>query len=336
MIFLLALACWGSELSVWASRQPNPPVPPVAESYEFTGAFFSSLAAAAAERPGVVQVEKIGESVAGRPIWAFHVGEPGWPVEHRVLIFAGIHALEWIGTETAVAYLHELIARPVRRTRVTVIPLLNPDGRAKVEADLMVGNNTYRRGNHRNVDLNRDFAVNRDAVAIWKAIIPGYYSTSPEALSQPESRALDAIAARGNYDRAASLHAFGGFFYYPWSGRFAPPADRERFVRLGRAMEQAQGKNAYHTLQLGHWAFFFRAQGSEIDHLYGKYGIQAYLIELSRSGLRPLHPKTWRTHFRWYNPERSERHRELGVRAIRELVRHPYEQKPSRGDPEVR
>ena len=186
MIFLLALACWGSELSVWASRQPNPPVPPVAESYEFTGAFFSSLAAAAAERPGVVQVEKIGESVAGRPIWAFHVGEPGWPVEHRVLIFAGIHALEWIGTETAVAYLHELIARPVRRTRVTVIPLLNPDGRAKVEADLMVGNNTYRRGNHRNVDLNRDFAVNRDAVAIWKAIIPGYYSTSPEALSQPD------------------------------------------------------------------------------------------------------------------------------------------------------
>lgn len=323
------LACWLAWVAhaddterflAWTRTLPaTDPVPEVAADYRFVGALFGDIAAAIARHPDVVEVEHIGDTVVGRPIWAFHVRDPGREPERKVLIFGGIHALEWVGVEVAADVLIEAIDAPWP-VALTVVPLLNVDGRAKVEDDLLAGRNVFRRGNQPQVDLNRDFAVNTEVRAIWAHVLPAYYGHSDAPLSQPESRAIDTLAARERYDRAASLHAFGGFFYYPWTGRFARPPDEAEFVRLGRRMEQAQGAHAYRTRQLGRWGFFFRAQGSEIDHLYGRYGTHAFLVELTRSGIEPLRPWTWKSYFRWYNPADADPHVERGVRAMRALI----------------
>lgn len=301
----------------------------VSPGYRFAGTFFPQIAARVSERPGRVRPERIGTTLLGRPIWAFHLQNPGRPVRRKVLIFAGLHAMEWIGTEVAVDLLLDLSeGTHPDGVLVTIVPLANPDGRARVEHDLRAGEEHYRRGNAKGVDLNRDFAINREARAFWRRLIPGYYRTSPAPLSQPETRALDALAERERYHRAASLHSFGGFFYAPWSGRFGRPdrADRRDLWILGRAMEQAWGTRAYRTRQLGRWGFFFRAHGSEIDHLYGRYGTRAFLIEVTRSGIRPLRPKTWKWGFRTYNPEKPRRmrkHVDRTVKSLRALVTHP-------------
>lgn len=301
----------------------------VSPGYRFAGTFFPQIAEWVAARPGRVRAERIGTSLQGRPIWAFHVQNPGQPVRRKVLVFAGLHAMEWVGTEVAVDLLLMLAsgAHP-DGVQVTIVPLANPDGRAKVEADLAEQKARYRRGNAKGVDLNRDFAVNREPRAFWRRLIPGYYRTSPAPLSQPETRALDRLAERERYHRAASLHSFGGFFYTPWSGRFGRPnrSDRTEFWKLGRAMEVAWGTRAYRTRQLGRWGFFFRAHGSEIDHLYGRYGTRAFLIEVTRSGIRPLHPKSYKWGFRTYNPEKPRRmrkHIDRTVKSLRALVTHP-------------
>lgn len=328
LVFLTTVLCFaGSDFLTWADALEEPGKTELSAGYGFAADHFSRIATLVRERPGVVVPEEIGKSWDKTPIWAFHVARPadhelGDPSQPRILIFAGIHALEWISTEVAVATLEAMVAQVPPHTRLTVIPLLNPDGRAKVEQDLLAGERIYRRGNKRNVDLNRNFAVNREARAIWKAIIPGYYSTTKSVLSEPESRALDALVAKYRYSRSASLHAFGGYFYYPWSGLHTRPerADRNRFLATGRAMEQAQGSHAYRTRQLGRWGFFFRAHGTEIDHLYGEYGTEAWLVELTRSGLGPT---TLKTYFRWYNPKNIDRHREKGLRAMRALVYAP-------------
>ena len=324
LLVSLAWATSPADFSDWAARQNYPhPHPKVAENYRFTGAFFAQIANAAADKPGRVNIEIIGYSHNRRPIWAFHTRDPARPPEHDVLIFAGIHALEWIGTEVATDILLELIEHPVPGVGVTVIPLVNPDGRAKVERDLINGKNIYRRGNQKNVDLNRDYEIHRDVTSAWKVVIPKYYGTSPGPLSQPESVALDTLLDRERYDRSVSLHAFGGFLFYPWAGRFYRPEDAREFAELGHVMARAQGGNAYKTRQLGRYLFVFRAQGSEVDHIYGKYGTKAFLIELTRSGITG-NPKTWRTYFRWYNPKKSKRHREKGLAAVRALSRHPF------------
>ena len=290
------------------------------EGYRFIGPAFEELVERASAKPARIQTELLGLTASGAPLWAFHVVPLG-PVRRKVLVFAGIHALEWISTEVALDFLQELIDVPLDDVAVTVIPVLNPDGRARVEHDLTEGHNRYRRGNWNGVDLNRDFGVNTEARAVWKAVIPGYYAHSDTPLSQEETRAIDALLERERYDRMASLHAFGGYFYHPWSGRFTRPGDWGRFVELGRAMERTQRAHAYRTRQLSHWGFYFRAQGSELDHAYGRYGTLAYLIELTRSGFDPLHPRrSFETYFRWYNPQRRERHVRKGVAALRALV----------------
>jgi hypothetical protein len=208
----------------------------------------------------------------------------------------------------ALALLVRAIAHPAPGVELTVVPVLNPDGRMKVEKDLRAGRNVYRRGNQAQVDLNRDFAVWRSPEAVWAPLLPGRYASSPAALSQPESRALDALAAAERFDVAVSLHAFGGFIYYPWTGRWKRTPDQARFQALGEVMEAAMGPHAYKPRELSRWGFFFRAQGSEIDHLYGRYGALAFLVETTRSGLSPWHPSDRKVHFRWYNPRRPERH----------------------------
>lgn len=329
-LMALALAAPLDELEAWAPRMPAPdPVPDLAASYRFAGPALLELAALARERPGLLEVERLGTSEGGRPIWAFHVADPAVTVDEEVLVVAGIHALEWIGSEVALDLLHEVLDHPTPGVRVTVVPWLNPDGRAHVESDLLHDRiDRYRRGNGAGVDLNRDFTAKREVRAIWARLIPGYYAHSEAPLSQPESRALEGLLARHHYARAASLHSFGGYLYHPWAGSWARPEAWAEHVVAGRRMEKAQGAGAYRTRQLARWGFFFRAHGTELDHLYARHGAQAWLVELTRSGLRPLHLQAdRRTPFRWYNPVTPEPHRRRGLAAMRVLVRG------DRGDP---
>ena len=289
--------------------------------YRFTAELMADVAAAVRDRPGVVTPFMAGRSVTGQPLWAFRVRRPGTEPKAKLLVFGGIHALEWISAEVATSFLVEIIARPPPGVEVVVLPLLNPDGRDRVEGDLVAGEQRYRRANFNGVDLNRDFAVNREAVAVWKALIPGYYATSPAPLSQPESKTIDRLGAEG-FDVSISLHAFGGFLYYPWAGRFERPDDRDDFERLGRVMAAGQGAHAYKVRQLSRWGFFFRAQGAELDHLYGTYGTRAFLIELTRSGIEPFHPATWKDPFRMYNPRDPTPHIAQGTGALRALAWH--------------
>lgn len=326
------MSCWlsalsagvalGGPLQAWVSEhKAGERFPAPAEGYEPLHVAFARMDALAKAHPERVTVEAIGRTLSSEPIWAFHVARPDEEPELDVLVFAGIHALEWISTATAFQLLEDLIAAPTRGARVTVIPVLNVDGRLRAEADAWRGDNAYRRGNASGVDLNRDFAVHHEATSFWRHVLPGYHGSSARPLSQPESRALDALAARRRYDRAASLHAFGGYFYVPWAGRWQRTEHWPEMLRLGRQMEAAQGKYAYRTRQLSRWGFFFRAQGAELDHLYGRYGTQAFLVELTRSGIDPMHPlRSARTYFRWYNPVDPRPHIERGVAAMRALT----------------
>ncbi len=319
------------ELAAWASTSVTAdPTPEGAQGYRFTGELFSEVATAAQARPGAVTTLRLGTSHRGRPIWALQVTEPATVVEREVLVFAGLHALEWIGVEAATEWLLELIDEPPRGTRVTVVPVVNPDGRARVEADLLAGRNTYRRGNRNHVDLNRDFSAHRNESTAWQALLPRRYSTSPGPLSQPETRALEALADTIDFDVVISLHAFGGYLYHPWAGRWQRPEDWAAYVAAGRRMEEAQTAHAYRTRQLSRWGFFFRALGTELDHFAAVHGSQSWLIETTRSGWDPRRPfASVRTYFRWYNPRTPEPHSARVVAALRTFL--PTESAPFRG-----
>jgi hypothetical protein len=287
------------------------------EPYHFAAEIFSSIEALCANRPGVVQPFVVGTTVRNRPIWGFVLRDPARPIHVRMLVFASIHPMEWVPSEIALAFLQTFAASPIPGVELTVVPILDIDGRAAVERDILSGVDQFRRGNANGVDLNRDFGVNREPTAVWKHLIPRRYATSPAPLSQPETRAMDALARTGRYDLAVSLHSFGGFIYTPWAGRWKKPEDWPRLERLGQAMADGQTGSVYRVRQLSRWGFFFRAQGTEIDHLYGRYGTAAFLVETTRSGLEILHPSTFRSAFARYNPKNPAPHVRSGVGMLR-------------------
>lgn len=301
----------------WAAAQPAAPHPEPA--YRFEADVHTELRALVEAMPERVTPIRVGRSTENRPIWGFRVRDHRVPTARKLLVIANIHALEWITTEVALGLLSALAAHPPPGVEVVVVPVLNPDGRAKVERDLREGGNVYRRGNAPNVDLNRDFAVNREARAVWRHVIPRRYTTSEAALSQPESQALDRLAGAEGFDVAVSLHAYGGWLFYPWAGDWDRPADRATFERLARAAQRGQGGRAYNPKQLGRWAFFFRGHGMELDHLYGQHGTLAFLWELTR-GRNPLDVGAWGDKFRIYNPPDPARAVRRDVDGLRVLA----------------
>lgn len=139
-------------------------------------------AGAAAVQPAVHEVRTIGQSVQGRAIRAFRLGDAA--AATTVVLLGVMH-----GSERAPARTLRTLRdsrRPVAGVNLWVIPVLNPDGAA-----------TGRRSNARGVDLNRNFPHH------WTRAVAG---SGPRAASEPETRALLRFLKRVDPDVVVSLH----------------------------------------------------------------------------------------------------------------------------------
>ena len=57
---------------------------------------------------GRVEPLKIGSTVQNHPIWAFRISNPMEKPQHRILVFAGLHAMEWMGLDVSLESLQTL------------------------------------------------------------------------------------------------------------------------------------------------------------------------------------------------------------------------------------
>jgi protein MpaA len=116
--------------------------------------------------------------VQGRPIVAYEVGDPaGIPV----LVVGCIH-----GTEPAgIAVANYLLRHPPAGLDLWIVPVLNPDGRAR-----------GTRGNAHGVDLNRNFPYRWRRSAGTLSRQGGVYESGPRALSEPEARIAHSLVLR--------------------------------------------------------------------------------------------------------------------------------------------
>ncbi len=139
----------------------------------------------------------LGKSVEGRDIMAYHFGEG----QKEIIFMAGLHGgYSWNTSLLAyelVDYLKANASTVPADLKVTVIPVLNPDGLVKVTgtaekfavSDVSKSTETLVAGrfNSNEVDLNRNFDCDWKAVGKWQSRdVSG--GTSP--FSEPESAAL--------------------------------------------------------------------------------------------------------------------------------------------------
>ncbi len=137
----------------------------------------------------------IGKSVDGRDIVAYHYGTGST----ELLFIGGIHGgYEWNTALVAYQMMDYLKAHPgavASNLKVTVIPVLNPDGLNKVvgtttgnfSAADVSANTVAGRFNANNVDLNRNFDCDWQATGKWQN---RDVSGGSSVFSEPESQAI--------------------------------------------------------------------------------------------------------------------------------------------------
>lgn len=141
--------------------------------------------AAEPPRDAVVETVKIGESVQGRPIMAYRLGEPAENGVPTVVLIGAMHGNE---QQTRPALWAIKDGEPLVGAEVWLIPTYNPDGIA-----------AGTRKNAHGVDLNRNFPND------W-ADLDGNYESGPRPASEPETRAVMRFLARVQPDRILSFH----------------------------------------------------------------------------------------------------------------------------------
>jgi len=259
------------------------------------------------ERYPFIEVEEIGRSVLGRPIWAMKMGMG----EQKVFYNASFHANEWITTPVLLRFVEELaeaystrgrlygidVSRLLRKVTLYVVPLVNPDGVDLVNGAISnesVLRNVERiadrypgipypngwKANIRGVDLNLQFPAEWLSARQTK-FAQGFTTFAPRdfvgegPLTEPESLAVYNYTLRENFDLILAYHTQGEVIYWKFLD-YEPPRSREIALYFG----QVSGYTVEETPIASGYAGYK-------DWFIQNYNRPGYTIEVGR-GINPL------------------------------------------------
>ncbi len=178
--------------------------------------------------------------------------------EPEVLYIGNHHARELMSVEMPLMFAQYLlqnygtdatVTNYVDTREIYLIPILNPDGLAYVQANHGGSSSTWWRKNRRNngdgtfgVDLNRNYSYEWGYDNVGSS--PNTSSLTyrgPFAFSEPETQALRDFCAAREFTCWLSYHSYGELLLYPWGfiSDFTP--DQKVFAALGAALAAGTG-----------------------------------------------------------------------------------------------
>ncbi len=263
----------------------------------------------------LVSVERLAV-VETLPIHAFHFGvaDPNLPV---LLVTGGVHGLERIGSDVAIAFLTSLHARlpwdavlhdALARCRVLVVPLINP-----------VGMTLGRRANGNGVDLMRNAPSSSRATPLLggqrlSSKLP-WYMGAADAPMERESAALTAFVERELFGAPAALaldlHSGFGFLdrlWYPYARTRESPPNLAVIEALHRLLDDALPNHVYRVEQT---ARAYTIRGDLWDHLFDRSGgaLISLTLEMGSWSWVRKNPLQGLSTLGRFNPVKPHRHR---------------------------
>jgi hypothetical protein len=245
----------GRSVADLARAQLAGPGPLVWKRWDGPGGMRAEIDALAAAHPNLVRTAVIGHSVQGREIVAVRVtgGAPGVPDGTRpAVLYIGLqHAREWISGEVTRRLLLSLVkgygldpdtTKLLDSTELWFLPVANPDG---YELTFEPGHRLWRKNvadnNHDGkvsvedgVDLNRNLPDHWAFAPMGSSHVPAHLAyRGPAAVSEPETKALVALATRLRFRFIVNYHSFGKLLLYPigWQEQ-TPTADHGIYAAL--------------------------------------------------------------------------------------------------------
>ena len=249
----------------------------------------------------------IGSSTMGKPLWAVTIGEG----ETQIFYNASHHANEWITTPVLMTFLEEYClalldgdtlygydaAELFRRTALSLVPMVNPDG-VDLVTGLLNSGPWYERAsqwaadypdirfplgwkaNLNGVDLNLQYPAGWEEAKKIKESM-GYTSPGPRdyvgpgPLTQPEALAVYRFTLQNDFRLTLSYHAQGKIIYWRYLD-YLPP----RSAEIAAAMGEASGYSVEATPTASGYAGYK-------DWFIQTYDRPGYTIEVGQ-GVSPL------------------------------------------------
>ncbi|MCB9253278.1 MAG: zinc carboxypeptidase [Bdellovibrionaceae bacterium] len=254
--------------------------------------------------PHLARVEVIGKSNEGRDIHAIQLTSrffiPPSGKKQTILIDAMHHAREVMTPEVAldiVKYLTEnfnqdpKVQKWLTENEVWVVPMVNPDGNAKVwNSSSMWRKNT--RGGY-GVDVNRNYPQDWNTCNGSSGNQNNETYRGPSAGSEPETRALMDLAARIKPKFNISYHSFSEIVIFPYgcSPKRVPSPDRQMYEQIGRELagllQRDSGQGTY-TAGTS-YDLLYNVDGGSLDWMYAQHKIISFVIEVNSNsqGFQP-------------------------------------------------
>jgi hypothetical protein len=235
--------------------------------------------------PEVVVVEDktqtvLGTSVDGNNIMAYHFGQ-GNQGDKELLFVGGIHGgYAWNTALVAFELIDYLKANPSfvpANVKVTVVPVLNPDGLeavvgttsrfAKSDVPSVQADTVAGRFNANTVDLNRNFDCDWQSSGVWQSKT---VSGGTAAFSEPETQAIRNYIESSDPEAVVAFYsAVGGVFASNCHGGVSAETNN-----LTKMYSTASGYKAYQEFD------FYETTGDMTNWL-AKIGVPAISILLT-------------------------------------------------------
>lgn len=263
------------------SRSPMP------KGYHTVDQINADMQALANANPGFVKLVEIGKSLEGRSIFALNItSKPGQGLP-AVRINAGQHARELPTVELADRLMHQLVEGYGKDAHITdlvdnrdiwVVPIVNPDGRTKVQqGDDMWRKNTRKLGlGAYGVDTNRncdDHWSGGDSEK-WA---DDYHGTAP--FSEPESQAIRDLCAKEHFKISLDVHNYAGMVLWPPGYTSQVSKDEPTFKAIGSQLADHLGYKAGTIANT-----IYKTWGDLSTWEYDQFGTLAFGAELNDSG----------------------------------------------------
>ncbi|CAN0928345.1 Carboxypeptidase SOL1 [Linum grandiflorum] len=226
----------------------------------------------------ISRIYSIGESVNGVPLWVIEISDkPGEEEAEPAFKYIGnVHGDEPVGRELLIRlanwicdnHLKDPLARSiVENIHLHILPSINPDGFA-----------LQRRGNAKNIDLNRDFPDQ-------------FFPLNDDLLArQPETTAVMKWLGDIHFTGSATLHGGALVANYPWDGttdgrkHYYSCPDDDTFRFLASTYSQSHRNMSLSTEFPGgitNGAFWYPIYGAMQDWNYIHAGCFELTLEVS-------------------------------------------------------
>jgi carboxypeptidase T len=229
--------------------------------------------------------EIIGKSIEGRDIVAYNFGSSQALDVPSVLITSLHHAREALGMMSVVYFMWKILENAengdreaqylLNNRRISVIPVINPDGYAFNQTKYPNGGGMWRKNRRLNgdstygVDINRNYGPDEfwskdNDFASKSTRSETYKGTAP--FSEPETQAVKKFCEDNHFDIALNYHSLGNLLIYPYSSLTKETSDSTIYRYLAENCSKVN--EYYYGLDIN--TVNYNSQGTSDDWMYLK------------------------------------------------------------------